>query len=162
MQDLEGNLQVFEPICVLQLLNLATVTGELRVEAKSNSASIYFERGNVTFAGITNRPVRLGEFLLKDKLISKKLLNSILKKKDKGKKLGTLLTEAGIITETELRRAVEEQIKEVIYEVVSWQDGRFVFIDGKRPHTQDILIDIPLDHLILEGLKRLDEERDKI
>ena len=80
MQDLEGNLRVFEPICVLQMLNLAQATGELRVEAKSNSATVYFERGNVTFAGIANRPVKLGEYLLRDKLVSKSALNKILKK----------------------------------------------------------------------------------
>ena len=27
-----------------------------------------------------------------------------------------------------------------------------------RPVTQDVFIDIPLDHLVLEGLKRMDEE----
>ena len=57
-----------------------------------------------------------------------------------------------------LRRAIEEQIKEVVYEIVRWRAGRFRFTSGRKPKAQDVFIDIPLDYLILEGLKRLDEE----
>jgi len=53
-----------------------------------------------------------------------------------------------------------EQIKEVIFEIVRWQDGSFSFYKDKQPARQEIRIDIPLDHLMLEGLKRLDEERE--
>jgi Domain of unknown function (DUF4388) len=45
-----------------------------------------------------------------------------------------------------------------VYELVRWRTGRFRFTSGRRPKAQEVLIDIPLDHLILEGLKRLDEE----
>jgi hypothetical protein len=162
MSDLEGCIEVFEPISVLQLLNLAQATGELGFATDDNSARVYFDRGNVTFAGIKNRPLKLGELLLKEKRIKKKDLDKILEKKSAGKRLGDLLIEAGVIGEDELRYAVEEQIKEVIYEVVRWRSGRFSFTKDKLPRRQDILIDIPLDHLMLEGLKRLDEEREKI
>lgn len=162
MQDLEGNLGVFEPISVLQLLSLIQASGELELLTESNSARLYFERGNLTFAGIANRPIKLGELLLKEKRIKRKELDRILRKKQEGKRLGVLLMEAGVIKESELRQAIEEQIKEVVYEIVRWHDGRFVFSNGKRPKAQDILLDIPLDHLVLEGLKRLDEERERI
>ncbi len=159
MQDLKGNLNVFEPISVLQMINLSQASGELRLIGDDNSARIYFEGGRVRFAGITNRPLKLGELLLKEKRVRRSDLERILDKKSKGKKLGELLIEEGIITESEVRTAVEEQIKQVIYEIVRWRDGLFTFSSGKKPRTGEILIDIPLDHLILEGLKRLDEER---
>ena len=47
---------------------------------------------------------------------------------------------------------------EVVYEVVRWRKGWFQFGAGKKPTAQDVFIDIPLDNLMLEGLKRLDEE----
>jgi len=162
MQDLEGNLAVFEPISVLQMINLAQASGELKLVTRDNSARVYFQRGTVTFAGIENRPLRLGELLLHEKRIRKDDLEGILKKKKKGKKLGTLLIEAGIITEAEVHEAIEEQIKQVIYEIVRWRDGFFTFSCGKTPKAQEILIDIPLENLILEGLRRLDEERQPI
>ncbi|MDH3215699.1 MAG: DUF4388 domain-containing protein [Candidatus Krumholzibacteria bacterium] len=162
MLDLEGSLKVFEPISVLQMINLAQASGELRFVTGDNSARIYFDGGNVASAGLASRPLRLGELLIREKRITKKNLDRVLGKKGEGKKLGLLLVEAGVINERELKLAIEEQVKEVIYEVVRWRDGIFSFAQGRKPKAQDIMIDIPLDHLMLEGLKRLDEERQQL
>jgi len=161
MPDLRGNLTVFQPISVMQMLNLAVATGELRLKIEGNSASIFFEDGNVTFAGIKNRPVKIGEYLVQTGVVSQEALDQVLSAgRKKSKRTGTLLIEAGFMTDVDLRRAVIEQIKDVIFEVVRWQDGTFTFQTGEKPVSQEIRIDIPLDHLMLEGLKRLDEERD--
>lgn len=156
--DLEGNLTVFEPISVFQLINLAQATGELSLDVGDNSARIFFDGGIVTYAEISNRKIKLGEFLVQRELVSQKDLDKILVKNRRGKKLGKLLVENDIIDEEVLRSAIEEQIKEVVYEVVRWRRGWFQFSNGKSPTSQDVFIDISLDNLILEGLKRLDEE----
>lgn len=161
MSDLKGDLAVFQPISVMQMLNLAGATGELKLLRRGNAASIYFERGNVTFAGIKNRPVKLGEYLVRGGFIEQKALDEALEKRPSARKrIGTLLMEAGHIDEPRLRNAVTEQAKEVIYEIVRWQDGSFSFFKNRTPSPQEVRIDIPLDHLMLEGLKRLDEERE--
>ncbi|MCK5406429.1 MAG: DUF4388 domain-containing protein, partial [Candidatus Krumholzibacteria bacterium] len=112
----------------------------------------------VTYAEISNRKLKLGEYLVSQKLLSQKELDKLLVRNRKGKKLGRLLVEQGAIDEHNLRSAIEEQIKEVVYEVVRWKKGWFRFSNEKEPTQQDVFIDIPLDSLILEGLKRLDEE----
>jgi hypothetical protein len=161
MSDLKGDLAVFEPISVMQMLNLAEATGELKLARRGNSARVYFEKGNVTFAGIKNRPVKLGEYLVREGLIDEEALNDALGKLASAKKrIGALLIEAGHIDEAMLTRAVMEQVKEVIFEIVRWKEGTFSFDKDKEPAAQEVRIDIPLDHLMLEGLKRLDEERD--
>jgi len=145
----------------MQMLNLAGVTGELKLRGGENSASVFFEKGNLTFAGIENRPIKLGEYLVRKGLIPQSALDEALKKRTAGRKrIGALLVEAGHIEETGLRRAIVDQIKDVIYEIVRWQKGSFSFHRDRKPSRQEILIDIPLDHLVLEGLKRLDEERE--
>jgi hypothetical protein len=156
--DLEGNLAVFEPISVFQLISLAEATGELSLDVGDNSARVFFDGGSVTYAEISNRKVKLGEYLVQQKLVTQKSLDKILVKNRKGKKLGRLLVEGEAIDEPSLRSAIEEQIKEVVYEVVRWKKGWFQFSSDKKPGEQDVFIDIPLDSLILEGLKRLDEE----
>ncbi|HET6349528.1 MAG TPA: DUF4388 domain-containing protein [Candidatus Krumholzibacteria bacterium] len=156
--DLRGNLAVFGPISVLQLISLQSSTGELTLESGINTARVYFDEGNVTFAEIANRRMRLGEYLVQEGLLARGHLNRALEIKDDGRRLGSILVEIGAIDAVSLRRAIEEQIKEVMYELVRWKTGRFKFTNQRRPKKQDILIDIPLDHLILEGLKRLDEE----
>jgi len=156
--DLEGNLTIFEPISVFQLINLAQATGELTLDVGDNSAKVFFEGGSVTYAEISNRKVKLGEYLVRQELVSQKDMDKNLVKNRKGKKLGRLLVENDVIDEDALKGAIEEQIKEVVYEVVRWKRGWFQFTADKKPSAQDVFIDIPLDSLILEGLKRLDEE----
>lgn len=159
MNELKGKLAVFEPISVMQMCNLAEATGELELQASDNKASIYFEHGRVTFAGIANRPVRLGEILRQRGIITEEALQSVLGQGPHSKRLGARLLEADLITSDQLREAIEEQIKQVVYEVVRWREGTFAFHDGRKPKSQDILIDIPLTRLMLESLKRMDEER---
>jgi hypothetical protein len=156
--DLEGNLTIFEPISVFQLINLAQATGELSLDVGINSARLFFEGGRVTYAEISNRKIKLGEYLVRQKLVSQKNLDKVLVKNRKGKKLGKLLVESGAIDHDVLQSAIEEQIKEVVYEVVGWTKGWFQFTNGKKATSQDVFIDISLDNLMLEGLKRLDEE----
>ena len=62
--------------------------------------------------------------------------------------------------ESQLLTALEEQVKEVIYEVVRWKRGWFQFRAGREAPSREVAINIPLDHLMLEGLKRMDEEGD--
>ena len=156
--DLRGNIAVFGPISILQLINLAQSTGELTFESGVNTARVYFDNGSVTFAEIANRRLKLGEYLVSEGVIAREHLERALATKGERTRLGTVLVEMGAIDAVSLRRAIEEQIKEVMYELVRWKNGKFRFTNGRRPKAQDVFIDIPLDHLILEGLKRLDEE----
>lgn len=155
--DLKGKLNIFDPTTVFQMLNLARLTGKLQLKTESNSARIYFESGNIIFAEITNNPTQLGRYLIEKGLISEAQLDRVLQKKPKSKRLGKVLVANGLIEKATLQTAIETQIKEVVYEVVRWRDGWFTFSSGKKPKSEDIFLDISTDHLMLEGLKRMDE-----
>jgi len=157
MQDLEGNLEVFEPVAVLQMVNLARVTGKLRIARAGNTATVFFERGNITFAELTNRTWKLGEYLVSHGHLDQKTLDRFLRDMLAWKKLGERLVEAGAVRPEAIREAVGAQIREVIYELVRWEDGRFLFVKGERPKDEDVLLDVPLDELMMEGLRRMDE-----
>lgn len=156
--DLRGSLLVFEPISVLQFLNLSSVTGELKFEVKGNSARVYFDAGTVTYAEISTRRFRLGEFLVAKELISREALDIVLSTRNKGEMIGAALLRLGAIDEQVLRTTIEEHMREVIYEVVRWRKGSFGFVSGRKPSARDVVIGMPLENLMLEGLKRMDEE----
>jgi len=157
--DLNGNLAVFEPVNVFQLISYAQRSGQLTLECEDNSARVFFNAGVVTYAEISRRRPRLGEYLVEKKVINQRALDGALVKSQKNKKkLGHVLLNSGVITEEELRSALEVQVKEVVYEVVRWRKGKFSFENDKMPTEQEVKIDIPLDHLMLEGFKRMDEE----
>ena len=83
--DLEGNLSVFEPISVFQLINLSQSTGELILDVGDNSAHLFFDNGSIAYAEISNRKIKLGEYLVSQGLIAQKDLEKSLAKKRKGK-----------------------------------------------------------------------------
>lgn len=158
--DLEGNLSTFGPIAVFQMMNIAQVTGELTIDNGQNSARVYFYGGDLVFAEISERSVKLGEFLVQRGIVTQKQLDSVLVRNRKGKRIGNLLVENDILDKATLFTALEEQVKEVVYEVVRWEKGMFQFRTGKTAPNREVVINIPLDHLVLEGVKRMDEEGD--
>jgi hypothetical protein len=158
--ELEGSLAVFEPVIVFQVLNMARVSGELSLDAGHNSARVFFENGDVVFAEINHRNEKLGEYLVRNHIITQKQLDSVLVRDRRGKRIGGLLVENDILEESELRDALEEQVKEVIYEVVRWARGWFRFQQGREAPSTEVTINIPLASLMLEGVKRMDEEGD--
>jgi len=158
--DLKGKLSIFDPATVFQMLNLTRLSGELRFKTERNSARIYFEDGNIIFAEIADNPVKIGQRLIDKGLIDEEQLERALRKKPKRKRIGKVLVADGAIEQETLQSVVVTQIKEVVYEVIRWRDGWFTFTSGKRPKTKDIFLDVPTDHLMLEGLKRMDEAGD--
>lgn len=157
MQDLEGNLEVFEPVAVLQMVNLARVTGKLRMARARTVATVFFERGNITFAELTTRTWTFGENLVRQGHGGRKTLGRLLRYKDAWKKLGDRLVQTRAVRADTGREAVGTQIREVIYELLRWNEGRFVFVRGERPKDEKVLLDVPLDEVMMEGLRRLDE-----
>jgi pSer/pThr/pTyr-binding forkhead associated (FHA) protein len=85
------------------------------------------------------------------------------------KKTGTLvLTRDGLVAKIHLDRgrlvyaAINDSpglppIK-AIYRILAWDDGTFELV-GPEPHNFPELIDMPTEHILMEGLRQLDELR---
>jgi len=158
--DLGGDLSVIEPSIVFQIFNMSRLTGELKFITQSNVASFYFKEGKLIYATIDTRRKRLGEFLVETGRLTKEQLDEALHEYlagDSTERIGHILIKRGYISYEILVDAIQEQMKEVVYDVLSWKKGHFVFFNGIQPSDEEILLDIRLDYLILEGLKRLDE-----
>jgi hypothetical protein len=158
--DLGGDLAVMEPSMIFQVTGICGLTGKMKLITVDNVASFWFREGGLLFATIDTRKKKLGEFLIEDGMISDDQLEKALKEMRKAggkKRIGDILIDRGDLEHETLERAIHSQIKEVVYEVLPWKKGQFVFFNGVEPENEDILLDIRMDHLILEGLKRIDE-----
>lgn len=160
--DLGGNLSVLDPPSIFQLLNISTMTGELKFVTADDVASFYFKDGQLIYATMDRQKKKLGRFLIEKGLITEDQLYEALKDfwtNQGSKRIGNIMIDKGFFEKKSLVEAIHEQIKEVVYSVLSWQDGQFIFFRGVEPRDEDILLDVKMDHLILEGLKRLDETK---
>jgi len=64
----------------------------------------------------------------------------------------------GAITPRELQRQIRFQIEEVVFELMSWQEGYFSFTEGTLTDLPtDATVRIPTEALLMEGARRIDE-----
>ena len=115
MPVLQGDLAVFQPIPVMQMLNLAAATGELRLQREGNSASVFFEKGNLTFAGIANRPVKLGEYLVRKGLVGQAALDeALIRKPSSRKRIGEILVARSKMRVSDVLKILRSQGKRIL------------------------------------------------
>lgn len=160
--DLGGNLSVLDPPSIFQLLNISAMTGELKFVTADDVATFYFKEGQLIYATMDKQKKKLGRFLIEKGWITEEQLYEALKVfwTNQGiKRIGNIMIEKKFLDKESLVEAIQDQIKEVVYLVLSWSDGQFIFFRGVEPRDEDILLDVKMDHLILEGLKRLDESK---
>jgi hypothetical protein len=160
--DLGGNLSVLDPPSIFQLLNISAMTGELKFVTAEDVASFYFKEGQLIYATMDKQKKKLGRFLIEKGWITEDQLYEALKDfwtHEGNKRIGNIMIDKGFFDKKSLIEAIQEQIKEVVYSVLSWEVGQFIFFRGVEPRDEDILLDVKMDHLILEGLKRLDESK---
>ena len=158
--DFGGDLSVLEPAIVFQVINMSGLTGSLKLITIDNVARFFFNEGELIFATIESRRCKIGTFLVEKGLLSASQLDEALEEyhaTKKRRKIGHFLIKKGILDRESLVSAIREQMKEVVYEALSWGSGEFIFFNGAEPGEEDILLDVKLDYLILEGLKRIDE-----
>ena len=163
IMDFGGDLSVLEPSMVFQIFGLSRLTGLLRFITPGSVASCYFRDGELLYATMDTRKKKIGMVLIEKKYITEKQLNEALIEfltKGSNKRVGNILIDKGYLDHKSLESAIQDQMKEVVYEALLLERGQFIFFSGIEPKDEDIFLDVKLDHLILEGLKRLDESKD--
>ena len=158
--DLGGNLEVLDPAMVFQVASICELTGKMKFITVDNVASCWFQDGHLLCATIDTRRKTIGRYLIENEVITEEQLERSLEERrssGKGERIGDILVRKGFLELETLKSSIQEQMKEVVYEVLPWKEGQFVFFSGAEPEDEDIFLDVRMDHLILEGLKRIDE-----
>ncbi len=158
---LEGDLAHFFPSEVLQLLQLAQAQGRLEFVRGTERVELWFERGRPVFARTNGIGVHSGEWLVHRAGVSAEGVQRALDRQrtESGRRIGQLLVEQGDATREQVEEAVHEVLRRIVYGVILWRDGRFSFVPGESGEREDIVLDLDLDRLILEGLRLADQER---
>lgn len=160
---IEGPLRELGIHDVFQLLDLSRKTGVLRVtsDLRHNAGTIYFEEGTVVYTEIRSNPHPLGGLLLRTGKITEADLErarDMQQRQGDPRRLGEILVALGAITAGELQRQVHFQIEEVVFEVMSWREGYFSFVEGPLTDVpSEAAVRIPVEALLMEGARRIDE-----
>jgi hypothetical protein len=153
---LEGSLSHFEVPDLLTFLNLGKRTGALVLEGKDRESKLFFTDGRLVFGTSTADDLRFGSLLVRYKKIDPEKLEELLRQRPAGR-VGQTLLQAEVMTEEELATFLKVQVSEVIFNTFEWRDGVFSFYDAVPAPPTAVTLDIDLQNLIMEGVRRIDE-----
>lgn len=156
--SITGNLKTMELAELLQWLSGAQKTGTLVVDNGKVQKQIYFRDGMIISSASTDSREYLGAFLVSHGFITDMELRQAVKMQESNRMLlGKILTTIGAISEQDLHRMLRLKAEEGIYDVFTWPEGAFRFLDGQLPTSNMVPIALDVAAIVLEGMQRLDE-----
>jgi len=157
---LQGNIERFTLPEIFQLLAMGRKSGTLGIQREDSIVMVYFKEGSIVYGYGPRQTYHLGQ-LLKDRgvLTAEQLEQAIRVQShdDNTHRLGAILISRGFIDRADLESAVRQQVEELLYSLLSWENGSFKFYENQYPTDEEITVQISVENVILEGLRRLDE-----
>jgi len=143
---------------LLQWVSQSRKTGTLVIEGEKYAKKVYFREGKVIAAASDNPKEFLSFYLVGWGYVSEDELQELLDMQERhGTMLGELLVIVGRLTREELDNVLRVKTEEAIYELFLWHEGDFRFLANILPAKRFHPLELPVDTLILEGVRRKDE-----
>lgn len=156
--SIAGNLNTMQVAELLQWLSQSTKTGTLVINNGEVEKRVYFRGGRIFSSSSTDPKEHLGHFLVSHGLITEDELSKAIEMQEANRMLlGKILVTIGAVTEPDLQRLLRLKAEESIYDIFSWQEAEFRFLDSELPTSNLIPIDLDATAILLEGARRADE-----
>jgi CheY-like chemotaxis protein len=167
---LSGDLRIVALSDVLTLLADEGQTGVLSVTLDRARLRLFLRKGLLDFATAEGIPEEflLGRFLVKTGALESDTLVAALEARQslppaegETSLFGAFLVQRGLVTGTDLGRAITLQTSALVFEGLRWGAGRFAFepqAELPGPANQAALA-LQVPSLLLEGFRRVDEWR---
>jgi hypothetical protein len=157
-QPLEGDLGLGTLPWLLARLNQEQRTGVLHVLVDGVERRVFFKWGFVLFASSGLPADRLDQRLLREGKVSPATVEEAHQRlKATGNRFGECLVEMKAITEEELLRAVERQVRDIITFLFSITRGHFRFEPSDEPLDGDLMLDLPMQQILLDGIRSMSD-----
>lgn len=159
---IKGNLRDVGLNQLLNLIHLARKTGALTVQsdvARGGAARLYFKEGKLIHAVRDGQETRLTDMLVQVGKLNPDQVKAVQAriKVDTDKEAGLLLMQSGILNRDDIVQGVKSYLLETVYHLFTWSGGAFRFDPHLLPPEERITVAISLDHLIVEGGRRVQE-----
>lgn len=154
---LTGNLETMSLPDLLQWTSLGKKTGTLVLRHESIAKRVFFKEG-IIVGSATNDPAEyLGQILISESLITEQQLKDAIDQQLKSRvMLGRILVRNGLVTEAKVADILRRKAQETIFSLFLWTTAAFEFIEEELAPGQQVLISIGVDEILMEGLRRFD------
>ena len=155
---LEGRIARFEVPDLLTFLHLGRHTLVLVLERPQQETKIFFRDGAAVFATSTKEELRFGSMLVRMGKVSASAMERLVQRQAaEGHRIGQLLLGDKILSEDELASFLKVQVSEVVFDTFVWREGFFSVYDKVPPPATAVTLEMALQNLIMEGIRRIDE-----
>jgi hypothetical protein len=155
---LVGNIRDFGLSDFLYLVDRGYKTGGLHLSHKQEMALLFFDKGKLVMAA--RKPEdQQGDLLVRLGLLNTDQLSQArqsLRAQANGATLTEVIVAAQLASRDQLQSVLQGFTEESVY---GWSEGEFRFEQNQRPEPDAPVIPTPIsvDHLIMEGVRRIDE-----
>lgn len=157
---LKGNLKDVSLNQLLNLIYLARKTGALTLQRDSTTtARLYFKEGKLIQAAMDGQTARLTDILVQVGKLTADQAKAIRARAqvDTDKELGLLMIQNNVLSQADIIQGVKNYLLESVYTLFTWHQGTFRFDPNVLPPPERITVAVNLDHLIIEGSRRVQE-----
>lgn len=166
MARIRGDLRVLGIANLLQALSLSKVEGLLTLWQDPKRKVIQLGPAGMRLIETGGRRIHpLGEILIRTGRISRPQLEKLLEEQRRtGLRLGELVARRGLLAPGDIENALKEQIAEEIYELFTWSEASFEFVEapatlpiGEGGPLSEVTLDSNVMSIMLEAARRADE-----
>jgi hypothetical protein len=119
---------------------------------------VCFRNGQIIAAGSSDPREYLGHFLVSHGFITEQQLSTAMTQQELTRVLlGKILVDDGYISSGDLDRMLQLKAREGIYDLFTWRDGEFRFMEGQLPAYEMVPLSIGVTGVTLEAMERLDD-----
>ncbi|MBN1504001.1 MAG: DUF4388 domain-containing protein [Candidatus Eisenbacteria bacterium] len=160
---LQGNLQDFSLVEILQLIAVQRKSGVLRLSSGPNVAVLFFEKGNVVALSDRRDREKKSEPLLHFLRTTGRLSNEHAEqvgaiRTQSKKELPEIIIGGGYMSAKQLTEAIEQFARELLPSLLTWKRGTYVFSGDERTVSR-LYLKVPMrtEALLMECMRRIDE-----
>jgi hypothetical protein len=129
-----GDLNTFDLFDLFGWLIKRKKAGLLVMTRRSTRKRLAFRDGAVQWTSSNDPRETIGQTLVRDGLITKKMLfRTLLKQETDKRRLGELLIADGHVTGPKLMATLRSNAEAHLHDLFLWADGRFEFEDDRPP-----------------------------
>jgi hypothetical protein len=155
-----GNLRTMQLEELLQWLSQSKKSGTLEINSGKVEKRVYFKDGRIMSSSSSKPEEYLGHFLVSHGLISEMELAKAIELQEKTRTLlGKILVTTGALRENDLHRMLRLKAEESIYDIFSWTEADFRFLDDVLPESAMVPMSLDVTAIVMEGVQRVDEWR---
>jgi tetratricopeptide (TPR) repeat protein len=144
---------------IVRQLARSKSTGSLYLLNGKTKKVVFFDRGEPISVRSNVTAECLGQILAREGLITQAQCDQTLESiRRTGKKQGELLVEMGLLSEGNLRYGLEAQLRHKLYDIFSWDDGRYQYKPDVQGDDYGLRMSSQAQGLIVDALLETADE----